>query len=71
MPLFNADQIVELKEMVKQYHAIGRQDFVQIARVFRQSGQETDSRWMKALGHEKIAATLQEAEWSDDTGDWS
>jgi hypothetical protein len=72
MPLVKADQIIELKEKVKQYHqAISRQDFVEIAMVVpdqvRQGGQEHVSRWMKELGCEKMGATLQETVLAGDT----
>jgi hypothetical protein len=65
MPLLNADQIIEVKERVKQYQAIGGQDFVQIAMVIRQRGQEHVSRWLKALGYEKMGATLRETVSAD------
>jgi hypothetical protein len=76
MPLLNADQIVEVKERMKQYQAIGRQDFVQKAMVIGQRGQEHASGWLKALaarrwlredGSEKRAGTGGEAVRADET----
>jgi hypothetical protein len=67
MPLLNADQIIELKEWVKEDQAIGRQNIVQTAMVIRHCGREDASGWLKALGDAQMAATVHETVLGDDT----
>jgi hypothetical protein len=67
MPLLNADQIIELKERVKEDQAIGRQNIVQTAMVIRHGRREHASGWLKALGYEMRAATLRETVFGDNT----
>jgi hypothetical protein len=55
--LVNADQIIDLKERVKQHQAIGCQGFVQAVMVIRQGEKEHVSQWLVAPGSNRMAGT--------------
>ena len=60
MPFLNEDQILQLKDRVRQDAAIGRVDFVNLARDIRADGLRLTAKWLRQLHHPELAKAVDQ-----------
>ena len=60
IPFLNPDQILQLKDRIRVYQAIGRTDFVHLALEIHTEGLALTAKWLEALHHYDMARAVRE-----------